>query len=183
MFKYLEEKNIMENWLYANELIIYKSAISVVAIYGIILIYTRVFGLRTFAKMTSIDFAATIAMGSIFADVIGSTDYSILKGSVALFVIIILQTLYSFFIRKSDVFKKVFTNTPILLMKNGEILHKNLSKANVSKGDLYGKLREANVIEMSEVRAVVFEVTGDISVLHTSGNETLARELLEGVKE
>ena len=171
----------MENWLYANEMIIYKSAISVVAIYLIILLYSRIFGLRTFAKMTSVDFAATIAMGSIFADVIGSTDYSILKGGIALFVIILLQTLYSFFIRKSSIFKKTFTNTPLLLMKDGEILNANLSKANVSKGDLYGKLREANVIEMSEVRAVVFEVTGDISVLHTRGDEKLAEVLLEGV--
>jgi len=171
----------MENWLIANEIIIYKTAASVVAIYLIIVLYSRVFGLRTFAKMTSVDFAATIAMGSIFADVIGNTDYSILKGGVALGIIILLQTLYSFFIRKSSAFKKVFTNTPYLLMKDGEILHENLSKANVSTGDLYGKLREANVIELKEVRAVVFEVTGDISVLHTQGNEPLAKELLEGV--
>lgn len=171
----------MENWLVANDVIIYKTAVSVVAIYFIILLYTRVFGLRTFAKMTSVDFAATIAMGSIFADVIGSTDYSILKGGLALGIIILLQTLYSFFIRKSKTFKKTFTNTPYLLMKDGEILHNNLAKANVSKGDLYGKLREANVIELKEVRAVVFEVTGDISVLHTRGDEPLAKELLEGV--
>lgn len=171
----------MENWLIANQTIILKSAASVVAIYCIILLYSRVFGLRTFAKMTSVDFAATIAMGSIFADVIGSTDYSILKGAVALGLIILLQTLYSFFIRKSSIFKNAFTNTPLLLMMDGEILHDNLSKANVSKGDLYGKLREANVIELKEVRAVVFEVTGDISVLHTRGDETLASELLEGV--
>ena len=171
----------MENWLYANDMIIYKSALSVVAIYVIIVLYSRIFGLRTFAKMTSVDFAATIAMGSIFADVIGSTDYSLLKGGVALFLIILLQTLYSLFIRKSSFFKKAFTNTPLLLMKDGEVLHDNLSKANVSTGDLYGKLREANVIELSEVRAVVFEVTGDISVLHTRGDEPLADVLLEGV--
>ena len=172
----------MENWLYASDTIIGKTALSLFAIYIIILLYTRIFGLRTFAKMTSFDFAATIAMGSIFADVIGSTNYSILKGAVALFLIIALQGLYSLFIRKSNHFKKVMTNTPFLLMKDGIILTENLSKANVSKGDLYGKLREANVIQMSEVRAVVFEVTGDISVLHTSGDEDLAPELLEGVQ-
>ncbi len=171
----------MENWLVANQTIIIKSAVSVVAIYCIILLYSRIFGLRTFAKMTSVDFAATIAMGSIFADVIGSTDYSILKGAVALGIIILLQTLYSIGIRRSNLFKKTFTNTPLLLMKDGNVLHENLSKANVSVGDLYGKLREANVIELSEVRAVVFEVTGDISVLHTRGDEPLAPELLEGV--
>ena len=172
----------MENWLYANQTIIIKSSVSVVAIFVIILIYSRIFGLRTFAKMTSIDFATTIAMGSIFADVIGSTDYSILKGGVALFLIILLQTLYSFFIRKSSTFQNVATNTPILLMRDGTVLHQNLSKANVSISDVYAKLREANVIEFSEVRAVVFEVTGDISVLHTRGDEPLAEELLEGVK-
>ncbi|MAZ72747.1 MAG: DUF421 domain-containing protein [Flavobacteriaceae bacterium] len=171
----------MENWLYAHQTILFKTVLSVIAIYLIILLYTRIFGLRTFAKMTSVDFAATIAMGSIFADVIGSTNYSIVKGGIALGVIILLQTLYSFFIRKSSAFKKVCTNTPYLLMKDGEILHDNLSKANVSTGDLYGKLREANVIELKEVRAVVFEVTGDISVLHTAGDEPLAKELLEGV--
>lgn len=172
----------MENWIYASSDIIIKAFFSVIAIYLIILIYSRLFGLRTFAKMTSVDFAATIAMGSIFADVIGSTNYSILKGALALACIILLQYAYSFFIRKSDAFKKVATNTPILLMRKGEIIHENLKTANVSIPDLYGKLREANVIEMKEVKAVVFEVTGDISVLHSAGDETLAPELLEGVK-
>ena len=96
-------------------------------------------------------------------------------------IIITLQTLYSFFIRKSTSFQKVATNTPLLLMEDGAVIQKNLTKANVSLSDVYAKLREANVIEMTEVRAVVFEVTGDISVLHTRGEEALAEELLEGV--
>ncbi|MDX1463307.1 MAG: DUF421 domain-containing protein [Marinirhabdus sp.] len=171
----------MENWIYANQTVLLKTVFSVVAIFTIMLLYTRIFGLRTFAKMTSIDFAATIAMGSIFADVIGSSTYSILKGAVALLIIITLQTLYSFFIRKSTSFQKVATNTPLLLMEDGAIIHENLIKANVSVSDVYAKLREANVIEMKEVRAVVFEVTGDISVLHTRGEEPLATELLQGV--
>ena len=53
-------------------------------------------------------------------------------------------------------------------MDGPQILEQNLKKARVTKGDLRAKLREANVINLSQVRAVVFETTGDISVLHSS---------------
>ena len=53
-------------------------------------------------------------------------------------------------------------------MKDGEIYYDNLKKARVTESDLRGKLREANVIQLSEVRAVVFETTGDVSVLHSA---------------
>ena len=46
--------------------------------------------------------------------------------------------------------------------------------------DLVAKLREANVLDFSSVRAVVFEATGDISVLHGEG--PLDERLLAGVQ-
>ena len=53
-------------------------------------------------------------------------------------------------------------------MDGQTILHENLKKARVTESDLRSKLREANVLDLSQVRAVIFEATGDISVLHTS---------------
>jgi len=44
-----------------------------------------------------------------------------------------------------------------------------------------GKLREANVLRLSQVRAVVFETTGDISVLHTTDNTELDKIIMEDV--
>ena len=68
-------------------------------------------------------------------------------------------------------------------MKGSEILHENLKKSSVTEGDLRAKLREANVIELSEVRAVVFETTGDIAVLHASNpDRELEDWLLKDVK-
>ena len=68
-------------------------------------------------------------------------------------------------------------------MKNGEILYENLSKANVGEGDLIAKLREANVLEFSEVHAVILESTGDMSVLHSDKEIELNEHLLMGVRE
>ncbi len=173
----------MSHWLIENIPNLTKLFLSIVLIFLIIIIITRIAGLRTFAKMSSFDFASTIAIGSILATVIMNNGKSILEGAVAIGGIILLQGLFSLLVRKSKIFKKVFTNSPILLMKGNTILYKNLSKTNVSEGDLMAKLREANVINFNEVIAVVFETTGDISVLHSSEKKDVESKLLEGVKE
>ena len=172
----------MENWLYAENLIILKSIITIVGIFLIIITITRIFGLRTFAKMSSFDFASTIAIGSILASVIMNNNQSIEKAGIALLSIIAFQIGFSILSRKSTIFKKFFTNKPILLMFNGEILQKNLKKSNVGQDDLMAKLREANVYKLSEVSAVVFESTGDISVLHSNDNKEIENIILENVE-
>jgi len=68
-------------------------------------------------------------------------------------------------------------------MDGSEILRENLKYARIEKTQLIAKLREANVIDYSQVRAVVLESTGDISVLHSSDdNVELNNDLLEGVR-
>jgi uncharacterized membrane protein YcaP (DUF421 family) len=51
----------------------------------------------------------------------------------------------------------------------------------VTEDELRGKLREANVIQMSEVRAVILESTCDVSVIHTRGSEELDDYVMKDV--
>ena len=173
----------MENWIYASLPIIGKVFLTILAIFTIVIIITRISGLRTFAKMSSFDFASTIAIGSIIATIILNPDQSILKGGVALAGILFFQTVFAFLVRKIPAFEKLATNKPMLIMKDGEILEKNLHSTNMSEEDLIAKLREANVIHFDEVRAVVLESTGDVSVLHTSEDKELMDKMLKGVRQ
>lgn len=152
--------------------------LSVLGIFTIIILITRIFGLRTFAKMSSFDFASTIAVGSVLASIILNNDYSLLKGGIVLVSIIGFQTLFSFLVRKNDFFKNLFTNKPQIIMWNGKILHERLKRCNVGEDDLIAKLREANVHNYNEVKAVIFESTGDVSVIHNSENKDVQPQLL-----
>ena len=172
----------MEDWLTAPLDVLLKTAATVLGIFTLIVVYVRIAGLRTFAKMSSFDFATTIAIGSILAATVMGTDTSLLKAAVALATILIFQQLYTGLKLKSDAFEEVAENNPILLMDGSEILYHNLKRTNVSKSDLIAKLREANVIRMSQVMAVVLETTGDISVLHQEGTEEMDTLLLEDVE-
>ena len=146
------------------------SAVGVIAgtlgIYAAVVLYTRLAGLRSFSKMSSFDFAITVAIGSVIASTLILDDVTLLQGAVALALIYALQVLVSISRRQWKICHSIFDNQPVLLMARGEILHENLRNTRVTEEDLRAKLREANVHSLERVLAVVFETTGDVSVLH-----------------
>ncbi len=154
------------DWLFSDLSAFYKIPTATILIILSTILTIRLYGLRSFAKMSGVDFSVTIAVGSILgATVIGST--SVMKGALATFCLISLQTIISYFRNKSENFEETISNKPLLLMDGEEILWDNMKAARISDSDLRGKLREANIIQMSQVKAVVLESTGDVSVLHT----------------
>jgi len=59
-----------------------------------------------------------------------------------------------------------------------------LRAVRMTEDDLYAKLREANVTRWDQVRAVVMESTGDVSVLHADPEAPpLEAGLLHGVRQ
>ena len=171
----------MEDWLTAPWEMVLETAATVFIIYSIIVLFVRIAGLRTFAKMSSFDFASTVAMGSILATVVMNNDTSILKGSVALAAIMLFQQIFAGLKLRVPAIEDLTQNSPTLLMDGTEFMHDNMRRTGVNRSDIVAKLREANVVELSEVKAVVLETTGDISVLHGTSDKVLDGIVMEGV--
>lgn len=145
-----------------------------------VVLLVRVNGLRSFSKMTNFDFVMTVAVGSLLAGAGQSTDWAafaqILTAMAALFVV---QYITARARRASRGFESLVQNRPVVLMRDGEILDDALAATRVARSDLVAKLREANVLDLSKVRAVILETTGDISVLH---GEACDEALLHGCR-
>lgn len=173
---------MFEKWIAATFPDVLMIALSSACVYCAILIYTRIAGLRSFSKMSAADFAMTIAVGSLFASTISSPNPTLIMGLFALLSLFAFQFLLAYARRKSARFSSLVDNQPLLLMAGQNILHENLERANMTEADLYGKLREANALNSSQVKAVIFETTGDVSVMH-SGEEdaSLEQRFFEGV--
>lgn len=146
--------------------------LSCLVTYSLILVYTRVTGLRSFSKMSASDFVMTLAVGSIFASIISMSTPTLVIGLTALASLFFGQWLLALLRLKFTWFSKMVDNEPLLLMYGGTILEEHLQKANVTRADIYGKLREANPLNFEQVRAVIFETTGDISVIHAEDSDT-----------
>ncbi|HBR55079.1 MAG TPA: DUF421 domain-containing protein, partial [Flavobacteriaceae bacterium] len=60
----------MEKWFYSDMESLFAISITTLAIYIAVIIFTRIFGKRSFSKMSSFDFAMTVAVGSLIATTI-----------------------------------------------------------------------------------------------------------------
>lgn len=153
-------------WIYTSWYSILMGVISTIGIYIVLIIFTRIAGLRSFSKMSSFDFAITVAFGSILGSTILFKAPSLLHASVALGSLFSIQMLVATLRGRFTVMSKLVDLEPLLLMRGTEILNDHLKEAKVTRKDLLAKLREANITQMQQVHAVVMETTGDISVLH-----------------
>lgn len=153
--------------------------LSAVLMMAAVVVIIRVVGLRSLSKMSSFDFAVTVAIGSVLGGAV-ATSTSVADGAFAIASLLAVQAAVSA-LRRFTRFEKVVDNTPTLLMSDGEFLPEDLDRCRVTRADIMTKLREANVLELSDVRAVVLETTGDISVLH--GARQLDPRLLDGVSD
>ncbi len=172
----------MEEWFNIGWQAVLAISLNAVGIYLAIIIFTRLSGKRSFSKMSSFDFAMTVAIGSMIASTVLSKSVTLASSILGLALIYGLQ-IFVAFLRNFKGVSKVVDNTPLMLMDGKTILQENLKKAKVTEGDLRSKLREANVLNLSQVRAVVFEATGDISVIHSNDEQEFFDEwLLKDVK-
>ncbi|WP_394349295.1 DUF421 domain-containing protein [Bizionia gelidisalsuginis] len=102
--------------------------------------YTRLFGKRSFSKISSFDFAMTVEVGSITATTILSESVSFIEGALGLLMIYTLQLLAAYF-RRYHWFRNLINNQPTLLMEGQLILRGNMKAVRVTEGDLRPKLR------------------------------------------
>lgn len=172
----------MKQWIFSSLDVLGPTAVSAFLVYALVILYTRIFGLRSFSKMSSFDFAMTVAVGTLLSSTIINKSPSVLQSGVALLSLYFLQFVVAILRRKLSWFSKSVDNQPLLLMEGPKILQENLRKAQLSEDDLRSKLREANVLNYQQVKAVVFETTGDVSVLHTDKENPLDWDLLKNVK-
>lgn len=140
----------------------------------------RLVGLRAFSKMTSFDFIATVATGSLIAQagaLVRWAEY--VQTLAAIAGVFLIQWILARVRQKSDVAQSVLTNQPVLLMERGMFLDVALSETQVTRSNILEKLRSAGVSDLTRVRAVVLETTGDISVIE---GEQIDETLLTGVR-
>lgn len=154
-------------------------AVTAVAIYLAALVHIRIAGPRSMSKMSSFDFVITVAVGAVVGSVALTTG-SLAQGIVALAVLFVLQAAIAA-LRRHTKLASVVDNEPILLMDGAEVLSGNLDRVRLTQAELHAKLREANVLNYDQIKVVVLETTGDVSVLH--GDAPLDPDLLYGVRD
>jgi len=155
---------MVERWFLDPISLLGLTVLKTTGIYLAVVTFTRLYGLRSFAKITGFDFAMTVAVGSAIATTMFSADPPLIRGIVAIGTLYSLQKLIAHLRRRASI-EPYVDNHPLLVVENGRIIEDALDQSNLSELDLRAKLRQSDVKRLEEVRAVVLETTGDVSVI------------------
>ncbi len=156
--------------------------LAAIGIYILMIIYTRIFGLKSFSKMSGFDFLNTIAIGNLLAMSIATAKPAPAIGALLIGILYFFNYIITLLRFKSNTIESALDNSPIFLILNGEILYENLNATKITEDELRGKLREANAFKLSHVKAMILETTGDVSVMHTSQGLEIDDYILEGIR-
>lgn len=77
---------------------------------------------------------------------------------------------------KSSRFQRLVESPPILLIKNGQLLRKNMRKELITDADLMMQLREQGISDISKVKEAHIESDGQISVVESKEKHHQNRE-------
>jgi len=123
--------------------------------------------------MSSFDFAMTVAVGSIIATTILSDSVNLTYGIIGLSMVYLLQSVAAFF-RRYQWFRRMIDNEPTMVTYGHVLLRENRSAVKVIEGDIRSKLRQ--------VKAVIFETTGVLVVLHSDSSDAIEEWILKDVQ-
>lgn len=150
-----------------------------VVAYFFLIMAVRLMGRRSISQLRFLDYAMALIIGNIIAHPL-SDEHLGLKGSmITMTVLIVLYLMNVFLVLKCQSFRNVLQGRPFPLIKEGQILNKNLSKARISVDILLSELRKQQITDVGHVALALWEPDGQISFFLQPQYQTVTQENLQ----
>lgn len=152
----------MREWLVGDPGQLGAVVAKAVLIYAVALLGLRVAHRRTLSQWTAIDFAAAVAIGSILRRTAVAEGQSFLVGATALLTILTAHYVVTIG-RYRDWFARV--------VDHGRLRHDQLRACGLTENDVLAKLRQQGVGDVGDLRYVLYETKGELTVVREPGGD------------
>ena len=133
--------------------------------YVALILLLRIAGKRSLSQLNAFDLVVTVSIGSILATIMLDQKVSIFDGITALATLLLLQWIFTMTTKESEKFDDVATSDPTLLYYNGSFCKDALNKERIQEKEIIQSVRMNGNLSMEQVKAVVIEPNGEISIL------------------
>ena len=135
------------------------------AAYVVLLVFGRMIGRKIISRITFFDFLIGVTLGSMAVRMSLGNETSLPLMILSAAVITLMALLTDRLNRKSFLFRRIEEGEPVILIRKGKLLSRNLSKAKISISKLLMLLRQKDVFNIGDVDYAIFENDGYLSVL------------------
>ena len=141
----------------------------------------RVSGKRTLAKLNAFDLVVTVALGSLLASAVIDRNVGLVQAAVGIGLLIALQVAVSWCSVRWQPLRRLVTATPTSVALDGVLDRDAMRRARVTEDEIRASVRGAGLTSLADIRAVVLETDGTISVVRRGAGDDWALGNLLGV--
>lgn len=133
--------------------------------YITLVLFLRISGKRTLAKLNAFDFVVTIALGSSLSAIMLQESIALAEGAAALAVLILAQFAVTFMSVRSEKFADLMRSEPSLLAREGAFCRQTMRRERVTEEEALSAIRNQGGSGVAEVENLVLESDGTLSVV------------------
>lgn len=143
-----------------------------VAVYFLTLFVLKFMGKREIGQLSLFDFVVILIIADVAVISIENNDYPFYSYLLPIILIAVIQKTLAKVSLKITKLRDIFDGTESLIIVEGKINIKEMKKQSYNIDDLIIQLRLKNIRSISEVRYLVLETNGEISVFKWTDFET-----------
>ena len=133
--------------------------------YATLVLFLRISGKRTLAKLNAFDLVVTVALGSTLSAIILQESIALAEGAMALALLILLQFLVTFWSVRSASFASAIRSEPSLLVRSGQFCRAAMKRERITQDEALSAVRAAGGNDIEQVDSLILESDGSISVV------------------
>ena len=122
-------------------------------------------GKRQISEMQPSELVITLVISDIASIPMQNNSQPLLSGIVPVLVLVALEIATSVLMMKSGKFRRMICGSPIVVIRDGELLQSQMKRLRLTTEDLCVQLRQQNIFSIEEVQYCIVETNGDVSVL------------------
>lgn len=139
--------------------------ISSISVYAFIVVAIRLFGKKELAQLSIFDLVFILLISNAVQNAMVGSDTSLQGGLVAASALFIFNYCFKLILYKFPKIGDIIQGEPLLLIYNGNINRKNITKAKITNEELMEAIREHGATTIEDINLAVLEVDGNISIL------------------
>jgi uncharacterized membrane protein YcaP (DUF421 family) len=151
--------------LFVPEVPVVEKILRSVVVYVFLLAAFRFTGKRQVGQLTPFDLVVLLVISNVVQNAVIGPDNSLGGGLLGAVVILVLNGILVEITYRSKHLRRVLEASPTVLIHNGKLIDKNLSRERISLDDLHAAMRRAGVMDIGHVHVAMLEENGGISVI------------------
>lgn len=134
-------------------------------LYAVVTISVRIMGKRQIGEMQPSELVVAIMISDLASVPMQAIEIPLLSGIIPVFTLIVAEVFMAVLSLKSKTARRIITGEPSIIIYNGHINEKELSRQRFNLNDLLEQLRISGYPDLSEVEVAVLETNGQLSII------------------